>query len=302
MAGDLLKIAAERKLKTGPVCTTTRGPLRGILRALPLSRDRRPGTRHRRGARRPRLRAGHGPADLRRRRLRQDRGRPARRLRRGHGGLSGRRRGADHAARAPAPRDLRRALSRPAGGDRPALPLRRSQGRQGGQGAPGIGQARHRRRHPRAARQGRLVQEPRPAHHRRGAALRRRPQGAHQAVARRRPCPDPDRDADPAHAPDVAGRREGPQPDRHGPGRPPGGANLRVALRLGHRARGDASRAAARRPELLRLSAHQRPGARPQAAGGAGAGSPLHGRPRPDGRAPTWSASWAPSTRARSTC
>jgi transcription-repair coupling factor (superfamily II helicase) len=44
------------------------------------------------------------------------------------------------------------------------------------------------------------VQEPRPAGHRRGAAFRRRPQGAAEGDARRNPCADADRDADPAHA------------------------------------------------------------------------------------------------------
>ena len=46
------------------------------------------------------------------------------------------------------------------------------------------GQDRHRHRHPRAARQGRRVQEPRPGHRRRGAALRRHPQGAAEGAAR----------------------------------------------------------------------------------------------------------------------
>ena len=51
-------------------------------------------------------------------------------------------------------------------------------------------------------RQERRVQEARPGHRRRGAALRRHPQGAAEGAARRRPRADPDRDADPAHAAD----------------------------------------------------------------------------------------------------
>ena len=51
-----------------------------------------------------------GPAGLRRCRLRQDRGRAARRLRRGDGRQAGRAGLPDHAARAPALQELRRAL------------------------------------------------------------------------------------------------------------------------------------------------------------------------------------------------
>ena len=45
-------------------------------------------------------------------------------------------------------------------------------------------QGRHHRRHAPAALEGRAVPRPRPARRRRGAALRRRAQGAHQAAAR----------------------------------------------------------------------------------------------------------------------
>ena len=59
---------------------------------------------------------------------------------------------------------------------------------------------RHRRRHPCAARQGRQVQGHRPDRRRRGAAFRRRPQGAAQAAPRRSACAHAHRHADPAHA------------------------------------------------------------------------------------------------------
>ncbi len=58
---------------------------------------------------------------------------------------------------------------------------------------------RHRRRHPCAPRQEREVQGSRPHHRRRGAAFRRLAQGEAQAAARRSACADADRDADPAH-------------------------------------------------------------------------------------------------------
>ena len=62
------------------------------------------------------------------------------------------------------------------------------------------------RRHPCAAGQGREVPQPRPSDHRRGAALRRRPQGAAEEPPHGRPRPDADRDADPADASTVAHR------------------------------------------------------------------------------------------------
>ncbi len=68
--------------------------------------------RHRRGAGRSVGRPADGPADLRRRRLRQDRSGAARRLRRRDGRRAGGRRGADDAAGAPAFQDLFAALLR----------------------------------------------------------------------------------------------------------------------------------------------------------------------------------------------
>ena len=85
---------------------------------LPVRGDPRPAHHHRRGQ------GGHGevgpdgPADLRRRRLRQDRDRGARRLQGGPGRQAGRGPGADHAAGAAALRHLHRAV-RPVPGQRP---------------------------------------------------------------------------------------------------------------------------------------------------------------------------------------
>ena len=121
IAGELIKIAAERQLREAPRLTVERRALRRILRRLPLRGDRRPAGRHRRRARRSRLRPADGPADLRRRRLRQDRGGAARRLRRGDERQAGRGRGADHAAGAPAYQDLLRAAARLSGQHRAGL-------------------------------------------------------------------------------------------------------------------------------------------------------------------------------------
>ncbi len=156
-----------------------------VLRPLPLCRDRGPAQRHLGRAGRYGIGPPHGPPRLRRRGLRQDRGGPARRLRCRHVRRAG---GGDrphHAARPPALQDFRRALPRHADAGTPALALRP---RQGGRRHPRRPRRRHRRyrdRHPCAAGQGDPLQEPRPAGDRRGAALRRRPQGTPEGPARR---------------------------------------------------------------------------------------------------------------------
>ena len=94
-------------------------------------------------------------------------------------------------------------------------------------------------------------QGPRPAGPRRGAALRRAPEGAAApaAPARRR-----DRDvgdADSAHAADVARRAARHLGDRDAAGRPPPGSHLRRRVRRAARAPGARARARARRPGVL---------------------------------------------------
>ena len=96
MAGELIKIAAERQLREAPKLDVAPGPLRRILRRLSLRGDRRPAGRNRRGARRSGLRPADGPADVRRRRLRQDRDGATRRLRHRDERQAGRGRRADH--------------------------------------------------------------------------------------------------------------------------------------------------------------------------------------------------------------
>ena len=73
----------------------------------------------------------------------------------------------------------------------------------------------------------------------------------------RRARADADGDADPAHPAAGTFRRARHEPDRDAAGRPAGRAHLRAALRSGGRARGDPARAFPRRAELLRLSAHR---------------------------------------------
>ena len=71
----------------------------------------------------------------------------------------------------------------------------------------GRGDGGHRDRHPPADAEGRRLQGPGAGDHRRGAALRRGPQGDLQADAGDRGRADPDRHADPAHAPHGADGR-----------------------------------------------------------------------------------------------
>ena len=134
MADRLIKIAAERAIRRGETMSPPEGALRGVLRPLPLCRDRRPAAGDLRRAGRPVVGQADGPADLRRRRLRQDRGGPARGLRRGAVGQAGRGDRADHAAGAPASPHLHRALPGPAGAHRPPVAPGRRQGGQGHQG------------------------------------------------------------------------------------------------------------------------------------------------------------------------
>ena len=134
--------------------------------------------------------------------------------------------------------------------------FRSKAGAEGHAGQPGGRQAGHHRRDAPPALEGRDLPRPRAARRRRGAALRRRPQGAHQADAPQGRRADDERDADPAHAQHVAGRHPRHVGDRDAAARPPGDPDQRRGLRPeGDRRRG-AARAGARRPGL--------PGAQPR--------------------------------------
>ena len=117
---------------------------------------------------------------------------------------------------------------------------------------PRSGQGRDHRRHAPAAVEGRDVPRPRPARRRRGAALRRRAQGAHQAAQEARRRPDDDGDADSADAEHVARRHPRHVDHRDAAQGSPVDPDQRRQVRPGSDAARDRQRARARRPGLLR--------------------------------------------------
>ena len=93
--------------------------------------------------------------------------------------------------------------------------------------------------------------QPGPADHRRGAPLRRAPQGSHEGPARRGRRADADRHADTAHA--GHGARGPARPERHRDraAAPAGDQDLRAHRGQWRDPRGGAARTQARRPGLL---------------------------------------------------
>ncbi len=218
--------------------------------------------------------------------FRQDRGGAAGGLRRGHERQAGGHRRADDAAGPPALQDLLRALRRLAGEGAPALPHGAPPRKPLRRAKSGDGRGGDRGRHPRHLVEAGEVQGPRPRHRRRGAALRRQAQGAAEGAAGRRAHADPDGHADPAHPADGAHRHPRDVDHRHPAGRPPGGADLRHALRSGDHPRGAAAREVPRRAGLLRGAAPHRPARDREVPARAGARGEVHRRPRPDGAHP----------------
>ena len=201
IAGELIKIAAERQLHEAPRLTVETGLYDEFCAGFPYEETDDQQAAIAAVACRSRLRPADGSAHLRRRRLRQDRSGAARRLHRRHERQAGRGRGADHAARAPALQDFFRTAARLSGQDRAGLAARHRQGAR----------RRSRKASPRAhvdivvgthALLGKtvkfkdlgLIVVDEEQHFGVGA------QGEAQAAARRGARADADRDADPAHA------------------------------------------------------------------------------------------------------
>ena len=138
MAGQLIRIAAERKIRDAAIMAPGEGAWDEFCARFPFAETEDQSRAIADVLEDLAVGQADGPADLRRCRLRQDRGRVARRLRRRDVGRAGRGGGADHAAGAAALPHLLRALRRPAGEDGAALA--HGDGEGGGRGP-----ARHRR-------------------------------------------------------------------------------------------------------------------------------------------------------------
>ena len=147
-----------------------------------------------------------------------------------------------------------------------------------------VRRGRHPRRHAPRALARRAREGPRPDHRRRGAALRRQAEGAAApAQAARRRAVD-ERDADPAHAADVARRPARHLGHQHPAGGPPADQDLRRRVRRGGRQAGAAARARARGPGVLPAQPRRDDRRDRRAPARAVPGHALRGRPRPDGR------------------
>ncbi len=262
-----------------------RARLRGVRRRIPVRGDARPAGGDPRGDPGHGVRQADGPAGVRRRRLRQDRGGAARRLCRDRRRQAGRDPHPDHAAGRAALPHLFGPLRRPAGeaGGTVAFPL--AEGDQGGDRRHQRRTRRHRDRHAQAAVARGHVSAPRPGHHRRGAPLRRAPEGGAEGAARRGRRADADRHADPAHAGDEPGGHPRLLGDRHRAAKAAGDQDLRAPRVRQRDPRGTAARIEARRPGLFpaQRGRHDRPSARP--AGRTGPRGAHRDRARPDARA-----------------
>ena len=195
----------------------------------------------------------HGPAAVRRRGIRQDGGEPAGGLQGHHGQQAGGAAGADHNPGAAALQHHRQALPAHGGAGGLPEPVPDNKGTEGSAEAAGGGGNRHHHRYPPAAGEGRQIQGPGPLGGGRGAALRRDPQGGHQADEALGGRADADGHADPPHAAHEHGGHTGyvpapipaggalpgadlrggvlrrPGAGRHPPGAQPGRAGVRAS-------------------------------------------------------------------------
>ncbi len=136
IAGELIKIAAERHLHEAPKMPVQPHVYDEFCARFPYEETEDQLARDQCHAEGPRKRPADGPADLRRRRLRQDRGGAARGVRGRARRQAGRGRGADHAAGAAAHQDLRRAVPRFSGQRRAGLAPDRAEGTDAGEEGP----------------------------------------------------------------------------------------------------------------------------------------------------------------------
>ena len=225
-----------------------------------------------------------GPPGVRRRRLRQDRGRDARGVHRRAVREAGRGARPHHVARTAASPDVRRPVRGLAGADRAALALPRP--RRAGRGGtrPRGRHRRHRHRYPQAARRRHPVQAAGTRGHRRGAPLRRAPEGTIQGAAGRGRRAHPDRDADPPHPRHGALRPSRPLAHRHPPGETAVDPDVRSQMGPGDAPRSPATRDPPRRADLLRAQQGREHRADCRRRARARSGCPGEGRARTDAR------------------
>ena len=114
IAEDLIKTAAARELKAGDILAPPDGAFDEFCARFPYEETEDQLTAIEAVLERSAEGPSHGPADLRRRGLRQNRGGAPHRLHRRHEWQAGGRRGADNPSGAPALRHLHRALQGPA--------------------------------------------------------------------------------------------------------------------------------------------------------------------------------------------
>ena len=271
LAGELLNLYAERKRRSGHAFEPDGDWQREFEERFPYTEtpDQRDAIERRQG--------GHGgaapdgPPGLRRRRLRQDGGRAARRVQGRGRRAPGPRARADDDPRPAALRHVRRAPEGLPVHDRARQPLPLRQGAEGGDRGLRRRARRHPHRHPPPAEPRRPREGPRAAHRRRGAALRREAEGAAapaQAEGRRHLD---ERDADPAHAADVARRHPRHLGHRDAAGGPPPGQDVRRRVRRGPGPPGARSARATARARRSSCTTASRRSTRPPSACAASA-------------------------------
>ena len=253
LAKELLELYSARE--HAPTAGRSAPTRRGSRRWRPRSPTRRRSTScaPRRRSRPTSSADADGPPGRGRRGLRQDRGRAARRVQGDPGRHAGRGARADDGPRGAAPGDVPPAVRGLPDHGPDAVALRRagaSSRRRSPGSPPGsvdlvIGTHR-------LLSQGRRLPRPGPGRGRRGAALRRGPQGAPQAAAHRGPRADAVGDADPADAEPGARRRARHERHRDAAGGPAADPDARRRGVGRPRARRDPARARPRRPGLLR--------------------------------------------------
>ena len=162
IAAELIRLYSARTALPGARLRARHAVAARTGGRVPLRGDGRPARGHRRGQGRHGAIGADGPADLRRRRLREDRDRGARGVQGRSGRHAGRGAGADDAARPAALLDLRRAVRAVPRAGPGAVPVPERRGDGGDPPRPGRRERQRGHRHAQAAVAGDPLQAPRP--------------------------------------------------------------------------------------------------------------------------------------------